>query len=325
MDFFRELFLRGESPQKISDGASDETRHSPVEQLWLIPIALTLGFFARRYPLFPENAHTAINAFIITISVPATILQKIPSLTFSPELALIAAMPWIILAGAAIFFIVLGRLLKWPGETVWSLVLVAGLGNTSFVGFPVLMAFYGPDSIAYGVVADQLGTFLALATIGSLIVATKSPVQQNIHPVRRLLTFPPFLALLAAFAMRLGGLQLPDSITAPFAATLTPLALFATGFQLRFSKIENNAAPLAAGLFWKLAAAPAIVAFSYAPFLSNAGLPYKVSVLEAGMGPMITAGLLAVSSGLNPRLAGLMIGIGTPLSLISTYVWQLWL
>jgi predicted permease len=50
-------------------------------------------------------------------------------------------------------------------------------------------------------------------------------------------------------------------------------------------------------------------------------LIFKVSVMEAGMAPMISGSIIAISHGLHPKLASLMVGIGTPLSFLTLGAW----
>ena len=43
--------------------------------------------------------------------------------------------------------------------------------------------------------------------------------------------------------------------------------------------------------------------------------------MEAAMAPMITAVILASAYGLKPKLAGMMIGVGIPLSFATIAIW----
>ena len=43
--------------------------------------------------------------------------------------------------------------------------------------------------------------------------------------------------------------------------------------------------------------------------------------MEAGMAPMVTASILAASHNLRPRLAGMMVGVGVPVSFVTLAIW----
>jgi predicted permease len=47
----------------------------------------------------------------------------------------------------------------------------------------------------------------------------------------------------------------------------------------------------------------------------------QVTLFEAAMAPMITAGIIAVDHDLNPSLVTLMLGIGIPLSFLTLPGW----
>jgi predicted permease len=51
---------------------------------------------------------------------------------------------------------------------------------------------------------------------------------------------------------------------------------------------------------------------------------FNIAVIEAGMAPMITSSILAMTHNLRPRLAGVMLGVGVPLSFFSLSFWY-WL
>src|SRR3546814_11951237 len=108
---------------------------------------------------------------------------------------------------AWLVFAMLGRRLQWSRSRIGALTLVAGLGNTSFVGYPLIEALRGQEGLAYAVIADQGGCFIALA-VGGVIVASIYSGQQP-HPAliaRRVLLFPAFIALVGGLVIgELGG------------------------------------------------------------------------------------------------------------------------
>ena len=59
----------------------------------------------------------------------------------------------------------------------------------------------------------------------------------------------------------------------------------------------------------------------YKKVLGGTGLMIDVSVLEAGMAPMITGTILASNYGLKPKLSSMMVGIGIPLSFVTLAFW----
>ena len=64
----------------------------------MLVVCLLVGMILRATRRVPENAHVAINAFIIHVALPALILGQIHGLHLTPELLLPVSMPWVLFA-----------------------------------------------------------------------------------------------------------------------------------------------------------------------------------------------------------------------------------
>ena len=239
-------------------------------------------------------------------------------------LALVDFKSWLLFGLGVLFFAGVGRLAKLPRATVGALIMVGALGNTSFVGLPMIEAFYGKELLGVGIIADQLGTFMVLATLGIVTATLYSSGAVSARAVlRRILLFPPFQALVIALLLR--PFSYPEWLTpvlTKLGDTLTPLALVSVGFQLRLSHLKGTLQTLGLGLFFKLLLAPALLALLFVGVLGAHGEVIQVTIFEAAMAPMITAGIVAVDHDLNPPLVAVMIGIGIPLSFLTLTGWS---
>jgi hypothetical protein len=103
--------------------------------------------------------------------------------------------------------------------------------------------------------------------------------------------------------------------------TLTPLAMVSVGLQWRM-RGEAPLGPLSAGLAYKLLLAPLAIWIGYRYWL-NAPLLLQVSVMEAGMPPMVTAAMVAAQYKLEPELANALVGWGLLLAAVTLPVWHL--
>jgi predicted permease len=194
--------------------------------------------------------------------------------------------------------------------------LVAGLGNTSFIGYPLIAAVRGPEALPHAVIADQLGTFVMLALGGAVVAATYAGTRVSAGSIaKKVARFPPFVALVMSFVATLIG-EWPaaiDAVLKSLGDTLIPLALFSVGLQLRFARSRGQASTIALALLWKLALAPAIV-FVLGALTGIARPLCDIGVLQAAMAPMVTATILADESNLEPELANIILGLGTVIS-----------
>jgi predicted permease len=293
----------------------------------IIFICLVAGWLCRKVPRFPEASGRALNSFVIYLSLPALILNQFPALLSNAKLEgglfLLALMPWFVFFAAMALFTFVGKTWRWPAATTAGMILTAGLGNTSFVGFPLLEALIGPQAIRYGVVVDQFGSFLVLSLVGIPFAAARAGGKVSARMIfERVLTFPPFVSVVAACVWYLLGLPGQDSVRPALeklAGTLVPLALFAVGFQIRadLSLLKKRSLPLVLGLIYKLAVAPLMFFAVHLVLKSIDPETMQVAVLQAGMAPMITAGIVANEFGLDGEIANLMVAIGIPLSLLT--------
>jgi predicted permease len=294
-----------------------------VTNLILLAVAFLAGILLRKTGRFPDSTPFALNGFVVHVSLPALTLLHIHRLQFDRTLLLTALMPWLFFGAAWAFFRVAGKVAGLPARTIGALILVAGLGNTSFVGLPMIEAWYGKEWLGVGVVADQLGSFLVLSTMGILTATAYSSGAATARElVRRVVLFPPFQALLLALLIR--PVTYPDAMVAvlqKLGDTLTPLALASVGFQLRFRLSPGVARPLALGLLFKLLLAPAFIALLYVVVLRQGGPVIRVTIFEAAMAPMITAGIIAIDHDLDPPLVTLLLGVGIPLSFLTLAGW----
>jgi malate permease and related proteins len=290
----------------------------------LLAVSLLLGIGLRFSGRLPEAAPATLNAFIIHLSLPALILLQIHNVTLRPGLVLSVAMPWIMFALAAGFFYLLSIWLGFSRATTGALMLSGGLANTSFVGLPMIEAFFSKADMSTGILIDQLGSYMVLNTLGITIAALYSDGPSSSKAVlKRIVAFPPLLALLVAFLLM--PVELPAwaaDVLKRLSDTLVPLALISVGFQLQFEQVREFKMPLATGLGFKLLLAPAILAVFYFGALGCSDETSRVTLFEAAMGPHIGGSIVAVQHGLNPPLVSLMVGVGISLSFLTLPVWS---
>ena len=280
---------------------------------------LLLGLLLKRVSLFPKESAQVLNLFVIYISLPALILLRVPDLAFSSDLVIPAVMPWLMLLVSALLVLLLAKIFTWSRSITGAMLLMVPLGNTSFLGIPMVKAFLGETAISYAVIYDQLGSFLALATFGSVVLAFYSqgsqPTAKEI--IKRIATFPPFLALLIALLTRnVAHPVILTNLLNSLAATLVPVVMIAVGYQLSFRLTREDIRPLSLGLGVKLIAAP-LCALLFCRLFGLDSLAAKVAVFEAGMPPMVSAGAMAIIADLSPKLTAAMIGIGILVSFLT--------
>jgi len=294
-----------------------------VNNLLLLIVCFVIGMLLHRYKRMPVNTPAVLNTFIIHVSFPALILLSVHSMKISGHIGLMAAMAWICFALSAGFFRLVGRRLNLPRPTEGALILTGGLCNTSYVGLPMIEAYYGHQGLATGIIVDQLGSFLVLSTLGITFAGIYSTGRPGITEMaRRIFLFPPFIALV--IALLLIPAVYPEWFTVVLKRlgdTLAPLALLSVGFQLRLGHLAGNVRNLTLGLVFKLLLIPLVMYLLYVPLLGAHGQAIQVTLFESAMPPMITAAILATEHDLDPPLATLMVAVGLVISFFTLTVW----
>jgi len=266
------------------------------------------------------------------------------SLHFDLGVLFPVSMAWIIFAVGFFVFTQVGARKQFSSSTIGALIMTGGFGNTSFVGYPLLVAIYGDASLQTAVLTDQPGSFLALSTVGVLAAtyfsalsfsqeaSTKRPTSRIL--LQRIVRFPPIWGLLIAVLLR--SVEFPhfafETLTL-LSSTLIPLALISVGSELMIDlkQLEGRKTALALGLGYKLLFAPFLIlliyygiALMHGPSSDLApGIPSdvaRITILEAAMAPMITGAIIARENDLDPELCSLMVSFGIPLSLITVPV-----
>lgn len=290
----------------------------------LLGLCLALGMVTARFARPPAGLAQGLNWWVVQIALPALVLQLIPRLHVNPDLWFLIASQWMVFLGALVLFHMLGKRLGWSRRRIGAMVLVCGLGNTSFMGYPLLETLRGHEGLALGVVADQLGCFVMLSLGGTLVAVLYGGASpQPLAVARKVLLFPAFVALvMGVVAGHFGGWPAGlDTVLQRIGATLSPLALFSVGLRLRLSLRRDQVLPVVLGLGWKLALIPALT-LTLGTLLGVHGLLLTIAVLQTAMAPMISAAILADQHGLDPELANAILGIGILLSLLTVPWWN---
>ncbi|WP_108977505.1 AEC family transporter [Leptospira ryugenii] len=291
-----------------------------MSNLLLLLVCFVSGILLRRYNRIPSDASKVLNAFILYLSLPALVFHQIYKVKLSPEILLPALMPWLVFAFAFLLFYFLYSIHVYSKEMMVCLTLCCGLGNTSFVGIPILESYLGRDALAYGIICDQLGTFLVLSFPGVILIQLQGEKSWTFLSLcKRIFLFPPAIALL--FAILFKSLSIPTFILSSLERlgdTLSPLALVSVGSILDFKSIPGFRKMLALGLVFKLLLSPLLIWIIYQN-LNLSKLEFQTIVLESAMGPMVTSSILLIDRKIFPDLASLFLGVGIPISFLSTY------
>ena len=290
----------------------------------LIGVCFLAGFLLRKSGVLPKGSHQGINVWIIYVALPAATLKYLPGIKWSNDLLIPLVTPLICWFGAWILSELLAKPFHFEKKTKAAFLIVTGLGNTSFIGFPLISAYYGENNLSIAAVTDQM-TFFILAVFASVVAMKASgKAKADFKTISlKLLKFPPFLVIIIALVLpHFVSFESVTPLASTLAATLSPLALFSVGLQFELGKMKDVLKPVLAASVYKLILSPLIIlglAFAF----QTGEMQTKIAVFEASMGTMISAGILNDQFGLNPRLSNLIVFMTILLSFITSGIWYL--
>ncbi len=266
-----------------------------------------------------------INKYLFYIVLPALALLHIPPMELTWSVLTPISAAWFTFLLSWLVFGTLGKYFHWDRTLTGCLIIVPGLANTSFMGFPVLEFIYGQEALPTALLIDQAGSFLlvsSLAIVVASIYGTGSGKPKLIF--FKIITFPPFFMLLGSLALSLFQISLPETILPVLeiiGKTMAPVALIAIGIKLHLDLPSLKSKFFWLGMTFRIILAPALVLLIYSELMETESLEFRVTVLESGMAPMITGSLVAIEYELNPKLASQLAGIGLPISLLTVLMW----
>lgn len=275
------------------------------EGVFLIFCFLIIGYGLK---LAKKDYSDVLINFCILVAFPALIIQKLYPMKI--------AVSDFSIVGIAVFSIVFGffagfllsRFLKLDRASAAVVIMACGLGNTSFIGFPFVEALYGADALGYALLFDQFGSFLFLSIFGSMIAAWGAGRDSSPKKLAKsVLAFPPFIAILAALALKF--FELPSFVLLgadKLAVTLLPLVTIAVGMKIDVRHIKENINNTAAILALKMGVVPLAVLLILPPL----GIVSKVALIESAMPPMVMVAVFAMRYGLNEKLAVSAVALG---------------
>jgi predicted permease len=251
-----------------------------------------IGMALRHFGVLQRGDSKVLNGVIVYVALPALIFTSVAAAPLSVELVRAAGIAWVVsLVGLSVAW-ELAHVLRLSPRTAGGFVLAATLGNTGYLGYPIVQALLGPGALPAAVFYDVFGTVAVLFTLGIAVAARYGEHEGRINVIKELFTFPAMIALLAALAFRL--LPLPAAVsgtvmdwTAIAAKMAVPLIMVSLGVSLDLSALRGTLKSLAALAGVKLLLLPAIAVAVAVMTRDTAGI--RVLALQAGMPSMMLA------------------------------------
>lgn len=278
--------------------------------------AFLMGWALQSVVDVPRRLTAGLDRYVLTIALPALVLSKFSRIDIGEGLVVPVLVAWGSMGFIVAAVLFVSRLKQLSRQITGTLLLVAVLGNTSFLGLGMVEGLLGEEYISAAIAYDQLGTFLALATWGSFVASHYGQGEPGLAPIaRRLFRFVPFLALLATIPLR--WVEVPEALYSFLDAvgrTVGPVAMGSLGMRFVVRSSRRVLGPAIFGLTLKMIAVPALVLCVAFVVGNPSDIAWSTATLESAMPPMVTAGIVAIGAGLDEELSSFMVGVGTLVS-----------
>jgi len=284
----------------------------------VLPIAIYLLFGYLFKIIFQDNSKQFVD-FIIYFSLPAIVFSKIYPLELDTKIL------WLIFMFMAIIFFNLflsyyvGKIMRLNRVSLATFMIMATFGNTSFIGFSYIDAFYGQDYIVYGVIYDIFGSFLLLVSVGMIIITWGSGRKNSILNISKsIFLFPPMIIFFITIFAK--NFEVPKFIiytSQNLGSTLVPIAMIAIGMKLELKHIFSRLHIVTVAVVLKMLIVPIIILFTFKYFYGVDETWVKVTLIEVAMPPMTMAAVLAIKGGLDEKIAINSLVLGVIVSLFT--------
>ena len=284
----------------------------------VLPIAIYLLFGYLFKIIFQDNSKQLVD-FIIYFSLPAIVFSKIYPLSLDTKIL------WLILMFMGIIFFnlflsyTIGKIMRLSRVTLATFMIMATFGNTSFIGFSYIDAFYGQDYIVYGVIYDIFGSFLLLVSVGMIIITWGSGRKNSILNISKsIFLFPPMIIFFITIFAK--NFEVPKFIiytSQNLGSTLVPIAMIAIGMKLELKHIFSRLHIVTVAVVLKMLIVPIIILFTFKYFYGVDETWVKVTIIEVAMPPMTMAAVLAIKGGLDEKITINSLVLGVIVSLFT--------
>ena len=248
---------------------------------------IALGVVLRATGLLNAEDARPLNTLLVWVALPALIFTTVRRESIDPALAALPLVAWaVVLVGLAVAW-GLARLLKLEGPAAGAFILAAVFGNTAYMGYPVASALLGDAGLVRAIFSDIFGNTLAVITIGTVVASHYGAGNVKTNALKELVTFPPFIALAAALALR--SVPVPIGVISWLEALgmlVVPVVMISVGLSLRPRALAARLRPVSALAAVKLVLLPlGALALGSLVLADEASL--RIAVLEAGVPTMM--------------------------------------
>ncbi len=203
--------------------------------------AMAIGLYLNKKEILTVDVNKKLSTFIVDVSVPLLIISSMGKVSEGSQGDVLL----MLFGGAGLYCLL--PLISWLAATmvrapkgnkgVYQCMLM--LANTAFMGYPVVQALYGEESIFYTTIFN-FGYNVLFYSYASFLIDRDAGAASKFEP-RRLLTAGMITGVLS-IALYFAGIKLPDIILEPasfIGDVTTPLSMLVIGSNMASYSIKD--------------------------------------------------------------------------------------
>ncbi|HIQ39389.1 MAG TPA: transporter [Methanothermococcus okinawensis] len=299
-----------------------------MEIMLTIVSLIFIGYISKYLGILREEDRSVLNNVVVYISMPSTVFLTIIKNVSPGELPLFIKLPiliFFIFTLCGIVGYILGSYLKLERRSIGGLILVCALGNTGFLGYPVIYGFYGDPGLVRAIFCD-MGSVIASLLIGTFVGITfgegiKGEDNTSIYIIKKLLRFPPFIACILSILFIILGIGVEDiptflvDILNYLSKATVPLIMISLGLSLSPSSTKFGIKYGIIALLVRMGVAPLLAVILSMMFFLE-GLERNVLILQSAMPSAMMSLVFSLLYRLDVKLVASACFITTIASLI---------
>jgi len=296
-----------------------------LQQVGILFVLIVVGFICGKTGIVTQEGKKILSNFLVTIVVPAMILNAYLSMEFDPQILSNLLLAFGLSLGAILFAMVISFLLtfkmKNPNKKV--LWFAFSYSNAAYMGFPLIQGLFGDEGMLYA---------SAFATVFNIIVwsvgyAVMSGETEGRQIARSVAKSPVTYAVILGLVIYLGRISLPEVIKQPISSigsTTTPLSMIIIGVMIAGSKVKSilGNKEIWLAVVVRLVLIP-VITFGIFYLLGIGGMVGNVVLIQAACPTAATTSVLATQFNHDESIGAGTVVISTICSIVTLTVFAL--
>ncbi|WP_456472686.1 AEC family transporter [Methanocaldococcus sp.] len=298
-----------------------------MEVVLIILLLVGSGYLLKIFNILKEEDRRVLNNIVIHLTMPATIFLTILKNAHKEEILYFLKLPLALFLSnlfVGLLAYKIGKALKLKRESLGGLILVSMLGNTGFLGYPVVIEMFGNEGLLRAIFCDMGGVF-ATMLLGTYIGAKFGVNRGNI--LKELIKFPPLITGVLSIILvylNFSLSYLPNFIVKYLnyiSSATVPLIMLSLGLSLDFSYLRFGVKYGLIASIFRFFISP-LFSLIIAYLLNIDGLEREVLLVESSMPSAMMCLVLGTLYMLDVKLIASSIFITTVLSLLVIAFWS---